>query len=120
MDTKQIVSILNSCTTTKRVFRGVYPLDHIKQGHGPGVYICNTDPSDMPGEHWIVIALSEDGTGEYFDSFGLPPLKPEFLKFLNKESHQWTYNSECPLCVTPPHHTARHHNLLLTTHLLKC
>ena len=95
MDTRQITSILNSCNTTKKIFRGVYPLDHINECHGSGVYICNTDPSDMPGQHWIAIALSEDGEGEYFDSFGLPPLKQEFSTFLNKEARQWTYNSEC-------------------------
>ena len=95
MDTGQIASILVSDSRTRRVFRGVYPLDRINQCHGQGVYVCNTDPSDMPGQHWITIAVREDGSGEYFDSFGLPPQKQEFAKFLNKETRQWTYNAEC-------------------------
>ena len=95
MDTRQIASILLSHNQTQRVFRGVYSLDHINQCHGQGVYVCNTDPSDMPGQHWITVAIREDGSGEYFDSFGLPPQKEEFAKFLNKETRQWTYNAEC-------------------------
>ena len=57
-------------------------MDRINQCHGSGVYICNTDPSDIPGQHWIAIALSKAGVGEYFDSVGLPPLKQEFSTFL--------------------------------------
>jgi len=33
--------------------------------------VCNTDPSYMPGEHWIAIYVDDHGRyGEYFDSLG--------------------------------------------------
>ncbi len=95
MDTRQIASILYSRSATQSIFRGVYPLDRINQCQGQGVYVCNTDPSDKPGQHWVTIAISEDGSGEYFDSFGLPPQQEEFSQFLNKNTSTWTYNSGC-------------------------
>lgn len=98
MDTRQIASILHSCPTMSRVFRGVFPLDKIKSERGgSGIYVCNTHPSNKPGEHWIVIAISpETCGGEYFDSFGVPPQQQEFSDFLNKNttSSSWMYNRE--------------------------
>ena len=93
MDTSQIASILLSHPATSQVFRGVFPVDRLQSsrcGAAAGLYVCNTDPSDRPGQHWIVIAIAENARGfrhgEYFDSFGLPPLQPEFVKFLDKNT----------------------------------
>ncbi len=94
MDTRQIASILHSCAATRRVFNGVFPVDRINS-RGPGLYVCNTDPSQQPGEHWVVMAISQNGRGEYFDSFGLPPQKEEFSQFLKKNTSTWTYNNQC-------------------------
>ena len=56
-----------------------YPLDGLAEicaewqcvieGH---LLVCNTDPSNRPGSHWIAIYV-EDGRGEFFDSFGRRP-----------------------------------------------
>ena len=94
MDSRQISNILHLCPVTKNDFRGVFPLDYITQSHGPGLYVCNTDPSNLPGQHWIVISVSNDREGEYFDSFGLAPQKEEFLHFLNKNTDRWNYNKK--------------------------
>ena len=46
------------------------------------LYVCNTDPNHKPaGEHWVTIYIDSDRRGEYFDSFGMPPLFNEFLSF---------------------------------------
>ena len=94
MDTRQISSILSFCPLTKQNFRGVFPVDLINQNNEPGLYVCNTDPSHMPGQHWIVISISKNYIGEYFDSFGFPPQKIEFLNFLNRNTQRWTYNKK--------------------------
>ena len=52
---------------------------HIK----PSSYICNLDPSTMPGSHWVCLYFPPKGLPEYFDSFGFPPLEP-FELFLGK------------------------------------
>ena len=37
---------------------------------------------------------SSKKTGEYFDSFGLPPLYPAFRRFLQDNCEEWTYNNK--------------------------
>jgi len=46
--------------------------------------VSNTHPSDMPGEHWVVIYISDNGDyGEFFDSFGRPSTV-DFNSYMNK------------------------------------
>ena len=66
--------------------------------------IVNTDTHDSPGEHWIAIYLDGNGGGEYFDSYGLPPLHKEFIYFMQKNCPiGWCWNSvtlQCLTCIT--------------------
>ena len=54
---------------------GVYASDaipiHVKKR--PLLHIVNTDPSYMPGKHWVVIYIGEDGLVEHFDPLGEAP-----------------------------------------------
>lgn len=79
----------------EKVYQGVYPRDMIPPPKAyPCAYIANTDTSKEKGEHWVALHISENGRGEYFDPFGLPPLHDEFVKFLNKYAlNGWTYNN---------------------------
>jgi len=49
--------------------------------------VCNTDPSDESGEHWIanVIVIVYDGGhyGEYLDSLGRAPTRT-FERYMNE------------------------------------
>jgi hypothetical protein len=55
--------------------------------------IVNSDPSNKPGEHWTAIFLNK-GLGEYFDSYGFPPLHSDVLHFLNKHCPKgWCHNT---------------------------
>ena len=58
----------------------------------PTAFVCNTHDGDQPGEHWVVLYI-EDRHGEYFDSYGLPPLHTTFVQFLNDRCVEWTYNN---------------------------
>lgn len=75
-------------------FEGVYPIDRLptKISRTPAAVIINTDPSDEKGEHWIAIYISAAGVGVYFDSFGVPPTKPELRNFLERNTVCWSYN----------------------------
>ena len=65
-------------------FKGVYPLDLIPSVKKmPSAIIINTHPSHKPGEHWVCVLIDKYGFGEYFDSFGLPPLQ---LKIKDRKS----------------------------------
>ena len=75
---------------------GIFPADKLPHKipvRRPLLFICNTDPHNKPGEHWIVMYLDDNNGGEFFDSFGRNP-SPIFLDFMNKHCIKWTFNAE--------------------------
>ena len=65
-------------------FKGVYPIDlinKIKEYQRPLAIVVNLDPSYMSGSHWIVLFITVDNIGYYFDSFGLPFINEYILDF---------------------------------------
>ena len=52
-----------------RDFDGVFSIDNLPDD--PRLLVCNTDPSDKPGRHWIAIYVGDDGRGDFFDSLGV-------------------------------------------------
>ena len=75
----------------------VLPIDYVKHkktDNRPLGLVVNTDRSSCAGEHWVAIFLDGDGYGEYFDSFGLPPLRRGLIDFMNRNcSVGWCYNT---------------------------
>ena len=73
-------------------FDGVFAGDRLPTK--PRLLVCNTDPSDMPREHWIAIYVDDDGHyGEYFDSLGRAPDRLYiFEHYMNEHCREWTYN----------------------------
>lgn len=63
----------------------------------PCAYVINTDASDEPGEHWVAILINNNGTGEYFDPFGLPPLHEDFWRFLGSNCPNGWIHSTTPV-----------------------
>ena len=57
----------------------------------PAIIVCNTDPSDRGGEHWVCIYIDRNRHGEFFDSFGRRPCQ-SFCSFMEKPCIYWTYN----------------------------
>ena len=76
-------------TANCRAFGGVYSRDTLPKSVR-GLIVCNTDPHDKPGEHWVAMYIDEQ-CGEFFDSFGRPPTKV-FKNFLNKHCKRWIFN----------------------------
>lgn len=86
-------------------FRGVFARDQIpKDGTSvPHSLVMNYDAHDQQGSHWVCIYVDENGFGDYFDSYGLPPLAEEFVDYLNSNTNQWNWNKitlQCEDCVT--------------------
>ena len=71
-----------------RNFDGVFSVDALSCM--PRLLVCNTDPSYMPGRHWICVYV-KDGRGEYFDSFGRRP-NSVFERYLNRHCSSWIFN----------------------------
>jgi hypothetical protein len=56
--------------------------------------VINTDSLYELGEHLVAVYIDRNGFGEYFDSFGLPPLHKEITDFMHNNCPQgWLYNT---------------------------
>ena len=54
------------------IFGGVLASDELPHRiHKPVLYTVNTDPSNTPGQHWLVIYIGENV--DYFDPLGRAP-----------------------------------------------
>ena len=75
-------------------FMGVHPCDQLPDVTAlPTSLIMNTQPHNQNGEHWVAIHINKEGSGIYFDSYGLEPLKNEFRDFLEKYTNRWKHNN---------------------------
>jgi len=74
MNTDHLIHCLQSHSSSKQTFRGVYPADHFPDilAPLPGSCVLNTHPAGMPGEHWLAFFQTKDSEIEFFDSFGKP------------------------------------------------
>jgi hypothetical protein len=86
MNTKEIDALLRRTPS----YRGTFSRDTILDV--TGLMIVNTDPSHLPGMHWIAVFIDPNRhRGEYFDSFGRPPHE-HFTNFMNAHCSNWIYN----------------------------
>lgn len=60
----------------------------------PAKLIINTGASTTEGEHWIALLMNQKKCF-YFDSFGLPVLNLEILRFLGIHYKKLTYSNKC-------------------------
>lgn len=73
MNSIQISSCLRKNKYTRKIFRGVFPVDqlHLRSIKKPALLVVNTAVSTHPGKHWVAIYLPKDkGFVEFFDSYG--------------------------------------------------
>jgi hypothetical protein len=80
----------------------------------PSAYVWNYDPSHEPGTHWVAVFITEDGKGEYFDSYGLAPLISEFSTFLNDNTLSWRINGRT--LQGPTSHVCGHYCIFYLLH----
>jgi uncharacterized circularly permuted ATP-grasp superfamily protein len=75
MNSLQIMNILTNDPFSKTVLTDILPSDRLPREiiKGPRGYILNTAASDMPGSHWVAMYLTEDGKGEFWDSYDQAP-----------------------------------------------
>ena len=95
MDAQQLTKLLGSHPRSRQFFRGVYArneLPSFPHMMKRSLYIVNTDPSHLPGKHWVTIYF-ENGRAFYFDSFGLPPLHKDIIFFLRKAVNGYRYSN---------------------------
>ena len=72
----EISEYLNRDLICSTIFYGVHPANKIPKLRSlPSLIVYNTDTSNRPGEHWIVLYVDENRRGEYFESMGRFPTK---------------------------------------------
>jgi len=71
-------------------FVGVFSVDNMPEY--ARLLVCNTDPSDKPGRHWMAIYI-EDGCRDLFDSFGHGP-NVDFERYMNSHCMSWNFNEK--------------------------
>lgn len=92
MDTNQIERAVTRDPCAEAIFHGVYARDQLPNTvQYPCAMVLNTDPANKPGEHWVAMYFDEEGHGEYFDSYGIPP-PPCFTRYIQRHSMQWSWN----------------------------
>ena len=78
---------LNVLLSDVPIFRGTFPADAIPSFRKlPAAIIVNTDPSSLPGEHWVSVVLKSNSKAIYFDPLGFPPLVGEMQKYLTEHA----------------------------------
>lgn len=81
-------------------FQGVWACDQLRSlslaPQLPAYFIVNTHPAHKPGEHWLALALEENGEASFFDSYGFPPnfshYPIDILRFLENRSDRVWYH----------------------------
>ena len=92
MDSRKIKQLL--AQHCGRTFLGVFPIDRLPAklpARRPLLLVCNTDPHDKPGKHWIALFINI--VGEYFDSYAEPPSRT-FQLYLEKHCNTFVTNSK--------------------------
>ena len=84
MNTKQLWSALTLNPKTNFYFDGIFSIDTLQEiKEKPDLIICNTAPSDQPGEHWILFFFNEKSV-DFYDSLGrdITYYGSEFINFI--------------------------------------
>jgi hypothetical protein len=69
--TEQLIAYHKRMRTPR--FMGVFASDELPRNPVGSALICNYDPSDRPGSHWVAMDFRGRGRADYFDSFGKAP-----------------------------------------------
>ena len=87
--------ICKSDPSIKKIYHGLYSMDEdwLPPKSLPACYIINTSRNRSPGEHWVSFYLSNDGTGDYFDSYGTHPIK-RIYNWMTKWVQTVRYNTK--------------------------
>jgi hypothetical protein len=94
MDGQTLDTLMQQDKHVAPFFVGVFAADTLPRRlhKKPALLICNTDPISKPGSHWVAFFIGENGEGEFWDSYGMPPIIKQHRQFMDRLCKQWTYN----------------------------
>lgn len=86
MNTIEITSVLKKKVKRNINFLGVLACDQLPNiiiNSVPAIVVINTQPSTMPGAHWLAVYIDRYRYGYFFDSFGHAPTYHDFPEDIN-------------------------------------
>lgn len=99
LSTEDLEKFLFNDTFLRHNAGGVFSVDTLpKKDISKKCFVINTDPSFLPGKHWVAVFFPSKSLPEFFDSFGKSPshYSDSILNFLiEKNSRGFVYNSKC-------------------------
>ena len=95
MNESTIQHLLSRHPATKKLFKGTYAIDEIKdiKLKPKSIYIINLSKRATRGSHWVLLCTSEGNLVIYFDSSGEPMHSLE-LKTLLQKHPLYLFNSK--------------------------
>lgn len=76
---------------TLAAFLGVFPIDRLPEKlprRLPVLFIVNTNPSNLPGQHWKAVFISTNREGEIFDSLAAP-ISLKLQRWMTRNTRRW-------------------------------
>ena len=94
MNGADVTRLARADPSIQRHFLGVYNMsdDWPEPVSLPACYVINTDDAEGPGEHWVAFFIDKDLSGDFFDSYGMHPMK-KTLKWLRERTICVHYNT---------------------------
>lgn len=97
MDTKEMLGIVDMLADLKPFFRGIFASNSlpVRVTRFPSAVVCNTDPIEGKGSHWIAFWLRNETECEFYDSFGRLPeyYDIRLREFIDRNSFVCVYNN---------------------------
>lgn len=88
-----ITQVLRKDPITKQSFIDVFARDELPMNlNYPCCFVLNTEPRIAKGGHWLAFYYDNDGSCDFFDSYGLNPAFFNLVNYLEKTSTRWKYN----------------------------
>jgi len=87
MNSLELARIISGDKLLNQTFLGVFAADQLtfNPSKRPSCLIANTDPANLPGQHWVAIYFDAHDNVEYFDSYGRHP-SSAFASFMKKNA----------------------------------
>ena len=91
----QINDILRSDQFTRLYYGGYFPVNGLPKGRvpWPSAFVSSTRPfPSINDNHAVVLYITPDGEGEYFNSLGSPPEHPQMVDFIRRNTVRTIFN----------------------------
>ena len=93
MNTKKLWNALTLNPVTYNNFDGIFSIDTLKEiKEKPTLIVCNTDPLDKAGEHWVLFFF-HDNIVDFYDSLAheITYYGSEFIYFVKRFANNFKY-----------------------------